>query len=87
MIAQHGGMRSLTAPCRLVECIALAQVALSGADEAALLLLINENLYHPALPIQEAAAASLHAMAGAYLEGGVRFQCPMLACSCSSNEA
>ena len=62
-------MRSSYAPCRLMECIALAQIALSGADEAALLLLINENLCHPALAIKEAAAAALHAMARAHLKG------------------
>ena len=69
MIAQYGGMQSLIAPCRLVECIALARIALSSADEAALLLLINENLCHPASPIQEAAAAALHAMARTHLKG------------------
>ena len=62
-------MQNPYTPCRLMECIALAQIALSSADEAALLLLINENLCHPASAIQEVAAAALHAMARTHLKG------------------
>ena len=61
-------------PCRLVECIALCQIPLSAADEAALLAIVDENLCHPAASIQDAAAAALHAMARSYLKG-VPVQC------------
>ena len=61
-----------------MECLSIAQVALSSADEATLLLLVNENLCHPASAIQEAAAAVLHAMARAHLKGGMPFQCSRL---------
>ena len=60
-------------PCRLMECVALAQIALSSSDEAALLALVNENLCHPASAIQEAAAAALHAMARIHLKGAAAF--------------
>ena len=62
-------MQNPHTPCRLMECIALAQIALSSNDEAALLALINGNLCHPASAIQEAAAAALHAMARTHLKG------------------
>ena len=53
--------------CRLVECIALAQLPLSKPQRQQLHASIDENLRHPTASIQTAACSALAAFSNTYL--------------------
>lgn len=58
---------NLLVGCRLIECLALAELPLSTAQHKQLHASINENLRHPTASIQTAACAALEAFAHTYL--------------------
>ena len=66
-------MRCLTGcklQCRLVECIALAEVPLTASQHKQLHASIDENLRHPTATIQSAACSALAAFATNYIPSG-----------------
>ena len=66
----RGGEFVRLAACRLMECVALAGVALPVKAQLRLLDSIDENLRHPVEDVQSQAVAAMRAFALAYFGGG-----------------